>query len=86
MTTPPPSEQSIWSGKRIAVVIVVAKQRQTSWHMPTFTVFGVHQRKVAHRPGEQSPFGPPRAAQKERRGRQVDDPQKPELAVDCFQS
>ena len=33
---------------------------------------GVHQREVAHRPGEQRAFGVARAAQEERRGGQVD--------------
>ena len=47
---------------------------------------GVHQREVAHRPGEQRALGVARAAQEERRGRQVDDAGEAELAVDRFQA
>ena len=47
---------------------------------------GVHQREVAHRPGEQRAFGVARAAQEERRRRQVDDARDAELAVDRFEA
>ena len=47
---------------------------------------GVHQREVAHRPGEQRAFGVAGAAQEERRRRQIDDAGDAELAVDRFQA
>ena len=47
---------------------------------------GVHQREVAHRPREQRALGIARAAQEERRGRQVDDAAEAELAVHRFEA
>ena len=47
---------------------------------------GVHQREVAHRPGEQRALGVAGAAQEERRGRQVDDARDAELAVHRFEA
>ena len=47
---------------------------------------GVHEREVAHRPGEQRALGVAGAAEEERRGRQVDDAGKAELAVHGFQA
>ena len=47
---------------------------------------GVHQREVAHRPGEQRAFGVAGAAQEERRGRQVNDARDAELALDRFEA
>ena len=47
---------------------------------------GVHQREVAHRPREERALGVAGAAQEERRGRQVDDAAKPELAIDGFEA
>ena len=45
---------------------------------------GVHQREVAHRPREQRAFGIARAAQEERRGRQVEHRRHAELALHGF--
>ena len=47
---------------------------------------GVHEREVAHRPGEQRALGVAGAAQEERRGREVDDAGDAELAVDGFEA
>ena len=47
---------------------------------------GVHQREVAHRPREQRALGVARAAQEERRGREVDDAREAELAVHRFEA
>ena len=47
---------------------------------------GVHEREVAHRPGEQRALGVAGAAEKERRGRQVDDAGEAELAIHGFQA
>ena len=47
---------------------------------------GVHQRKIRHRPGEQRAFGITRAAQEERRSRQVVHGENLELALDCFEA
>ena len=45
---------------------------------------GVHQRKVAHRPGEQRAFGIARPAQKERRRREIHHPADAEFSAHCF--
>ena len=45
----------------------------------------VHQREVAHRPGEQRAFGVAGAAQEERRGGKVDDRRDAELALHGLQ-
>jgi hypothetical protein len=47
---------------------------------------GVHQREVAHRPGEQRALGVAGAAQEERRGRQVVDRCDAQLALDGFET
>ena len=47
---------------------------------------GVHQREVAHRPGEERAFGVAGAAQEERRGREVEDAREPERAVHGFET
>ena len=47
---------------------------------------GVHQREVAHGPGEQRAFGIARATEEERRGRQVHDTRHAQLAVDGLKS
>ncbi len=47
---------------------------------------GVHEREVAHRPGEERPLGVARAAQEERRRRQVDDADQPELLLGGFEA
>ena len=47
---------------------------------------GVHQRKVAHGPGEQSAFGIARSAEEERRRGEIDDPCDAELSLDDFQT
>ena len=47
---------------------------------------GVHEREVAHRPGEQRAFGVAGTAEEERRRRQVDDAGEAELAVYGFQA
>jgi len=56
-----------------------------TWQLDDPALDGVHQREVAHRPGEERAFGVARAAQKERRRRQIDDAGEPKLAVDRFQ-
>ena len=47
---------------------------------------GVHQREVAHRPGEERPLGIAGAAEEEGRGGEIQDSLQAELAIDRFET
>src|ERR1035438_5265438 len=51
------------------------------WELDDAAFDGVHQREVAHRPGEQSSFGVARSAEEEGRGREVDNAGDAELPL-----
>ena len=59
------------AGRRFGAGDVVGHRH--AWELDDAALDGVHQREVAHRPGEQRAFGVARAAQEEWRGGEIED-------------
>ena len=57
-----------------------------AWQLHDSTLDGVHEGKIAHRPGEQGALGVAGTTKEKRRRRQVNNARDPELAFDGFET